>query len=132
MIPASSTLITDLEEVVIPSNTHKIIYNKDRVSGYTDDLEALKQAIYLILNTERYAFPIYSWNYGVEFSDLIGMNSTLAIPEIKRRIVEALIQDDRILSVDGFEFTVNKKKVHCKFVVTTIYGNFDSDKVVNI
>lgn len=132
MIPASSTLITTLEEVEIPSNTHKIIYSKDRVSGYTDELEAVKQAIYLILNTERYAFPIYSWDYGVEFSDLIGMNSSLAIPEIKRRITDALTQDDRIVSVDGFEFTINKKKVHCKFVVTTIYGNILNETEVDI
>lgn len=132
MIPSLEILNTTLEEVDIPTNTHKIIYDKDRVNGYTDGLEAMRQAIYLILNVERYAFIIYSWDYGVEFVDLIGTDSVTAIPEIKRRIREALLQDDRILSVDGFEFSVNKKKVKCQFTVTTIFGDVESEVEVNI
>ena len=58
------------------------------------------QAVYLILNVERYAFPIYSRDYGSELSDLIGTPRDYAISEIKRRITEALTQDDRITSVD--------------------------------
>lgn len=132
MIPNYNVLDTQLEEVEIPSRTHKIIYEKDRVSGYTDNIEALKQTIYLILNTERYAFPIYSWKYGAEFVDLIGQPTNYAIPEIKRRISEALLQDDRILSVGDFEFSINKKKVLCKFVVKSIFGDVTSDTEVSL
>ena len=70
MIPDNVTLDTTLEEVEIPTNTHKINYDKERVNGYVDNLEAMKQAIYLILNTERYAYPIYSWGYGIELVEL--------------------------------------------------------------
>ena len=47
-----------------PGYTHKLDIERSRVSGMTDERDALYQAIYLILNVERYAFPIYSRNYG--------------------------------------------------------------------
>lgn len=132
MIPNIGTLNTELVEVEIPSRTHAIVYDKNRVNGFTDNIDALRQAIYLILNTERYAYPIYSWNYGVEFGDLLGMDSQLAVPEIKRRISEALLQDDRIVSLSEWDFKINKKKVSVSFVVTTIFGNIDEKVEVNI
>ena len=51
----------------------------------------------------------YSWNYGVELVELIGQPKEYALPEIKRCITEALLQDDRITAVDGFEFETGKK-----------------------
>ena len=132
MIPDIATLDTTLEEVEIPSNTPKIIYDKDRVNGYTDGLEAMRQAIYLILNTERYEFIIYSWDYGVEFVDLIGQPTSYVIPEIKRRITEALLQDDRILTVDSFEFEIIKSKILVKFIVTCDYGKLEIEREVKV
>ena len=43
-----------------PGYTHKLDIDRKRVSGMTDKRDALYQAIYLILNVERYAWPIYS------------------------------------------------------------------------
>lgn len=132
MIPDIAILNTQLEEASIPSNTHRIVYDKNRVNGYTDELAAVRQAVYLILNTERYAYPIYSFDYGVEFYDLIGMDSQLAIPEIKRRVSEALLEDDRIVSISDWDFKINKKKVFVTFVVNTVFGNLDNEIEVNI
>ena len=65
MIPNIDILLNDIEEIEYPTNTYKIedTYNYERINGYTDDLDAIVQAIYLILSTERYRFPIYSWDY---------------------------------------------------------------------
>ncbi|MFR8334422.1 MAG: DUF2634 domain-containing protein [Oscillospiraceae bacterium] len=46
--------------------------SSNRVQGMTDEQDAVRQAVYLILNVERYAYPIYSRNYGSELTDLIG------------------------------------------------------------
>lgn len=132
MIPKLDILATTLEEVEIPSATHKIIYDKDRVSGTVDELEALRQAIYLILNTERYAFPIYSWGYGVELQDLIGKDTNYAISEVQRRVTEALTQDDRILSVSDFNFEKKRRILNVTCVVHTIYGDIDNSLEVRI
>lgn len=120
----------DYEFEEIPSETFKIITNKKRIIGRCDSLEAIKQAVYLMLNIERYNYIIYSENYGVELMDLIGQPIPYVLPELKRRITECLTQDDRIDSVDSFEFEVNKKTVHCTFTVHSNIGSFES--VVNI
>ena len=47
-----------------PGYTHKLDIDQQRVRGTTDERDAVLQAVYLILNVERYAWPIYSWRYG--------------------------------------------------------------------
>ena len=79
-----------------PGYTHKLDIDQQRVRGTTDERDAVLQAVYLILNVERYAYPIYYRNYGSELSDLIGKPKDYAMSEMKRRITEALLQDDRI------------------------------------
>lgn len=132
MIPSRTILETDIQELEIPSRTYKINLNKNRVNGYTDNLDAIKQAVYLILNIERYKFPIYSWDYGIELEDLFGKDSSYVIPELERRISEALLQDDRIIQVSDFDFNVNKNKIHVEFLVTSNLGEFNAETEVNI
>lgn len=117
-----------------PNKTYKMMIDTDRIQGtITDDLEAVEQAIYKIINTERYKFLIYSWNYGIELENLFGKPIPYVLPEIPRRIKEALTQDDRIKDVLGFDLTYNRKgDVLAKFTVVTIYGNLEIEKVVNV
>lgn len=139
MLP-SDNLDYDIEDVSIinydvrqePSKTFKLNIEKSKIDGICDDVEALKQTIFLILNTERYQHLIYSWNYGVELNDLIGEPISFVIPELERRIKEALIQDDRVENVDNFEFQNIKGKVQCRFSVHTKYGNIKAEKVVSV
>lgn len=133
MIPnVIDDLKTDFEYENQPTNTFKLNIDKQIINGNVDNLEAMKQVIYLILNVERYEYIIHSWNYGVELQDLFGMEKNFVLPEIKRRITEALLQDDRITAVDDFSFETNKGKVHVTFTVTTIFGEIQTQKVVNI
>ena len=61
--------------------------------------------------------------------DEYGMTMTA---ELERRISEALLQDDRIESVDSFEYDYSKKGVVLvTFQVHTLFGTFDEEKVVN-
>ena len=133
MIPSINTLLSaEIEVETQPSKNYKMHVDYDNISGFCDDLEAMKQVIFKILNTERYENIIYSWNYGVEFADLHGEPVTYVCPELQRRIEEALIQDDRILSVDDFEFDVSERHaVKATFTVHTIYGDIESEKVVD-
>lgn len=108
--------------------TYKIDFDKGKVAGLCDELEALKQAIYLILNTERYEYLIYSWDYGVELKDVIAQDKAIAESEIKRRIKEALIQDDRITNVDNFIFKYEKDSVAIEFTVFSVYGEFQQER----
>ena len=132
MIPNMNDLLTiDLEVETQPSKNYKMHIQDDVINGTCDGLDAVKQVIYKILNTERYQYPIYSWDYGVELSDLMGEPVSYVCAEIERRITEALIQDDRIESVSDFEFDISKKhEVVCTFVVHTIFGNVENEQGV--
>lgn len=116
-----------------PSYTYRLNYETtNRVTGFRDNLEAVKQAIYKLLNTERYQHVIYSWNYGIELQDLFGMPKSYVYPELKRRITEALLQDDRVMAVDGFVFGSKKNIVTAAFVVHTTFGEIETERTVNI
>lgn len=89
----------------IPTKTFELDLRKKKLTGnMTDGRGALEQAIYLILNIERYKWLIESWNYGHELSGLYGRPLTLVIPEAQRLITEAITADGRFDSVSDFVF----------------------------
>lgn len=131
ILPQGATIDTSIEieeNYIGPTRTYKIKDN--RIVGFTDGKEALKQAIYLILNTERYEHLIYSDDYGSELKGLIGKDRDIAESEYKRRIKEALLQDDRINNVDNFIFKYDGDGVLIEFTVFSIYGEFSMNKEV--
>lgn len=125
MIPKTDMDLVTIKTKTQPSATYCLDKESGRIRGSVDRLEAMKQAIFLILNAERYAHLIYSWNYGSELQDLIGQPKEYAFPEIKRCITEALLQDDRITAVDNFTFETHGRKVHVSFLIHTIFGDLD-------
>lgn len=133
MIPnINDDLINDFEYEELPTRTFRLNIPSNTITGFTDELEAMKQAIFLILNVQRYEHIIYSWNYGIELEDLFGQPISFVLPELKRRITEALLQDTRITGVENFSFEIKKGKVHATFTVNTIYGDVEAEKVVNL
>lgn len=133
MIPQfiNDGLTFDFEEEIEPSKTFKINKELDRCYGTIDELEAMKQAIFFMLNIERYNHLIYSWNTGFETNDLIGQPTVYVASEVKQRIQDALLQDDRITEVDSFEVTITKNKVHVQYVAHTIFGEITAEKEVD-
>lgn len=133
MIPSGTLAEQDFEEQEQPDRTYRIDSENGRISGNTDGIEAVKQAVYKILSTERYQYIMYSWDYGIELNDLYGEPVSYVCPELERRITEALTWDERIESVDGFEFDLSRKNsVAVKFTVHTIYGSIETGKEVEI
>lgn len=109
------------------SNTFRVRYESDyKLIGMCDDIEAMKQAIFKIINTERYKYLIYDWNYGIELNDLIGKPIPYVYAEIERRIKEALLADNRIKEVTDFRFSNNGGNVLCLFTANTIYGEINN------
>ena len=133
MIPSTNGFLNmDFEIKREPTYTYKLNSDSDRIQGYTNNLEAMKQVIMKILATERYQYPMYSWNYGVELLNLYGEPVSYVCPELERRITEALTWDDRIQSVDNFEFnTQTKGEILVTFTVHTIFGDVEAERVVN-
>ena len=62
--------------------------------------------------------------YGVELADLFGKPLSYALPEVERRITEALLQDDRITAVHDFTFTKGRGgRVTAAFTVESVFGS---------
>lgn len=118
----------------MPSKTYRMNIEEETVLGIiTKGLEAVRQAVYKILNTERYKHVIYSSDYGVELAELFGKPMPYVIPEIPRRIEEALLVDDRINKVDGFDLKYDKHgNVKCYFVVHSIFGDIEMERSVKV
>ncbi|WML35340.1 DUF2634 domain-containing protein [Clostridium sp. OS1-26] len=129
ILPQGAIIVANLEvkeQVVQPTRTYKV---KDgRIAGFIDEIEALKQSIELILCIERYEYLIYSWNYGSELKGLIAKDKDIAESEFKRRVREALSQDDRIKDVDNFIFKYEKDSVLVEFTIFSIYGDFSMER----
>lgn len=132
MIPSTVGFLDQNFEIETqPSLTYKM--NENSVRGLVDEKDAMRQAIFRILQTERYQYVIYPWYYGIETMDLYGEPVTWVCPELERRISEALVVDDRITGVTNFEFDLESKGVvHACFTVKTIYGDIKADKGVKI
>lgn len=119
----------DIELELDASKTYRVL--NGRVVGWIDNKQALRQAIEKLLHTERYMHEIYTDEYGVELQALIGENFDLVEAEIGRIIKEALLADDRIVSVENIQATkLDSTSLLITFSVESIFGTLAFEEVV--
>lgn len=115
---------TDIVIASQPSKTWIIDRSTMQVAYMDDGLEAVRQAVEIALDVERFRWTIYSANFGSELDELIGQDEALITAEIPRLVEGALSQDDRIVQVDGYTFTrTGPDSMHVSFTVHTVYGD---------
>lgn len=119
-----------LKDQTFKDRTYKM--SEAKIEGFVDNLAALKQAIYKVLNTEQFEYPVYSFCYGIAWRQLIGEERPFVRAEMRRMVREALLRDDRILEVDGFAFAFTEDACRCTFQVTSVYGEFIMEKEVMV
>lgn len=132
MIPTGGELInTPVEDVEQPSRTYRLDFNKNRIVGMIDGLDAIKQAVYKIMQTERFKYLIYSFAYGHELKTLIGSNPAFVKSEVTRMLQEAFIQDNRITGIEDVQVTHENENMTVDFTVVTQYRAFQVSQEVN-
>jgi phage baseplate assembly protein W len=132
MIPSGGELINaPVEDVEQPSRTYRLDLKRNQIVGQTDDLDAIRQAVYKMLQTERFRHPIYSFDYGHELKTLIGSNPTFMKSEVKRMLREAFMRDSRITSIEKVQITHENEDMIVEFTVVTQYGSFQATQEVN-
>jgi len=136
MLPQNATIpgaVEIVQQAQLPTCTYHWNIKVDRIRGYTDGQIAMKQANYKILMTERFEHVIYSHGYGIELLELFGQPIPYCVSEIKRRVTEALLHDDRNLDVTRFEFDLSRKEtVQVEFRVHTIFGEIEMNLEVPV
>jgi len=122
--------ITQIKIVPYPTFTYR--HTDNQIVGNTDELEAIQQAVYHILSTERYAYAIYDNNNGVELEKYRKRGFEYLEATIQSTLQDALFQDDRItaVTVTSIEKT-GADSALVKFTVVCSKGTFGSEVVVN-
>jgi len=116
---------TSIPRERLPERTFRLDEESGIVRGRTDGHEAARQAMRLILHTERFRYEIYSFRYGTELESLAGKGDSFLFPEIKRRVTEALLTDDRVRGTSDFVFNRIRTRVTVRFVAHTIFGDIE-------
>lgn len=120
----------DFEYIDRPSQTYELDPRNNRIkSTKVDGLEAVKQAVFLVLSTERYEYIIYD-EYGVELWELYGREDSFVIPELERVITEAVLRDERVDHISNFKIHADGKARVCTFTVHSVFGDFEAEKEV--
>lgn len=93
-------------------------------AALSNEVEALRFWIVKCLLTERYKYLAYDTDFGTEFEEIIRSNPDrdIAESEVMREIEEALTVDERIESVDDFEFEWKGSHLHVSFSIESIYS----------
>lgn len=117
----------DIKESEIPCDWEIDLATGKLTGRKISGLEAIKQWIYIALNTARYRYEQYSWNFGSEIEDLIGKGYTLDLieSEVKRMITDCLLIHEDIESINDLICTMEKDLLKIQFHVNTNYGGID-------
>lgn len=120
-----------VEYVSPPSKTWFIDPVSHRLVGTCEGYEAVRQAVNIILNVERYRWQIFQPSSGMEWEGLLGQDAGFVAAELQRRVTEALTMDDRVTGIEDFTYSIQEQSLAASFTVTTIYGGVKASTEVN-
>lgn len=127
-LPEGVGLDVELSVMEQPTNTFLIDWNSKQIAGMDDGLEAMRQAVDIILQNERFRWQIYDSNFGTELEDLPGEEYAYITSELPRRVEEAFSVDSRIISVDNWNFQDKGDGVLAvSFEVVTVFGMINKE-----
>lgn len=93
-----------------------------RLRGRGDNYEAVRQAVEVIVNVERFRWQIYTPNFGIELDGLLGRDPGYAASELQRRLTDAFLPDSRLLGISDFSYTFDSGILTARVTVNTVFG----------
>lgn len=131
VLPQSVGTEAGLQNAEQPTNTFLIDWTSRQIAGMDDGLAAMRQAVEIILQNERFRWQIYSSDFGSELEDLVGEEYDYIVSDLPRRIEEACSTDSRILSVENFSFSEpGAGSLVCTFDVVTVFGAIGQEVIL--
>lgn len=107
---------------------YEIDFKTGQLTGrIVEGKEAIKVWIWLALQTPRYRYYAYTWDYGNEFEDLIGKGHTKEYieAEAKRMTEDCLLVNEDIQSITKFGVNMTNDTLTVSFTANTIYGDIE-------
>lgn len=122
-LPQSSI---DLSQGVVFQDQPSLTWIADpvtkRLRGRGDGWEAVRQAVEIIVNVERFYWQIYTPNFGTDLDGLIGGAPGFVASELQRRLTDAFLPDSRILGIEDFSYTFRDAVLTAQVAVNTVFG----------
>ena len=115
-----------------PDLTWSIDKETNRIAGEVTGLAAVRQAVEIILNVERFRWQIYRPYSGMQWAGLVGQDPGYVASELQRRMGEALRMDDRVRGISDFTYSVEGDILTASVTVDTVYGETQASVEVNI
>lgn len=133
MLPQSNI---DLSRGVVFQDQPSLTWIADpvtnRLRGRGDGWEAVRQAVEVIVNVERFKWQIYTPNFGTDYDGLLGNEPGYVASELRRRLEDAFLPDNRILTVKDYEWGFDDVSLSVSFTVTTVFGDVSSGMEVKL
>lgn len=124
MLPQSRI---DLSQGVVFQDQPSLTWIADpvtnRLRGRGDNYEAVRQAVEVIVNVERFKWQIYTPNFGTDYDGLLGTEPGYAASELRRRLEDAFLPDNRILRITDYVYSFQGVSLSVSFNVQTVFGD---------
>lgn len=105
---------------------YELDFDTGRLTGrIVTGVDALCVWAYLALKAKRYKWVIYSWQYGEEYTNLIGysFDEDYLYSEVKRYIEECLFVNEHITAIEDLTVSQVKEMLYIKFKMITDVGS---------
>ena len=124
MLPQSNI---DLSRGVVFQDQPSLTWIADpvtnRLRGRGDNWEAVRQAVEVIVHVERFKWQIYTPNFGTDYGGLLGTDPGYAASELRRRLEDAFLPDNRILGIKDYAYTFRDVSLTVTFTALTVFGD---------
>lgn len=122
MLPQSTALDGSYTLTESTDTTYRMDTESLTIQGLCGGKEAVKQAVYKLLMTEKDTYIIYDKNYGIKLKDLYGTDMGYVRAVIRLRLEEAFKNDERILRIKSFCTLAQKSRLTVDMSLDTVYG----------
>jgi hypothetical protein len=97
--------------------------------GIVEGVDAIATWAYLAIKATRYRWPIYSWNYGEEYTSLLGQSYSdeYLHSEVKRYLEECLFENEHITGIENLIVSREKDLLSVRFTLVTDVGSKEVD-----
>ena len=105
---------------------YELDFKTGRLTGrIVEGVDALCVWAYLALKAKRYRWVIYSWQYGEEYTNLIGysFDEDYLYSEIKRYIEECLFINEHITGIEDLTVNQVNEMLYIRFRMITDVGS---------
>lgn len=114
-------------EVIASSiREYELDFKTGRLTGrIVEGVDALCVWAYLALKAKRYRWVIYSWQYGEEYTNLIGysFDEDYLYSEVKRYIEECLFINEHITGIEDLTVNQVNEMLYIRFRMITDVGS---------